>query len=188
MDLQPMDGYTATRLLRAETWFRDLPIIAMTAHALVEERQRCLEAGMNDHATKPIEPDALFATLRRWAKPRPVDAATPAAPPAPVLAAGEIAMPAIEGIDVDGGLRRVAGNRRLYRSLLGQFAEKQADAAAQITAALQAGDRELAGRVAHTVKGVAGNSRHCVRANGRGGCRTRHPRRRHTPVGIVVSA
>ena len=62
--------------------FKDLPIIAMTAHALVEERQRCLEAGMNDHVTKPIEPDALFAALKRWAKPRPEDAAT--LPPRPL--------------------------------------------------------------------------------------------------------
>ena len=72
MDLQmpEMDGYTATRLLRADPRFKDLPIIAMTAHALVEERQRCLDAGMNDHVTKPIDPDALFAALKRWTKPR----------------------------------------------------------------------------------------------------------------------
>ena len=71
MDLQMpvMDGYTAIRLLRTDERFRDLPIIAMTAHALMEERQRCLEAGMNDHVTKPIEPDALFAVLKRWIKP-----------------------------------------------------------------------------------------------------------------------
>ena len=72
MDLQMpgMDGFTATKLLRAKPELQDLPIIAMTAHALVEERQRCLDAGMNDHVSKPIDPDALFATLRRWAKPR----------------------------------------------------------------------------------------------------------------------
>ena len=65
-----MDGLTATKLLRAEPGLQNLPIIAMTAHALVEERQRCLDAGMNDHVSKPIDPDALFATLMRWAKPR----------------------------------------------------------------------------------------------------------------------
>jgi CheY-like chemotaxis protein len=76
MDLQmpEMDGFTATRLIRAEPRLQGLPIIAMTAHALVEERQRCLEAGMNDHVAKPIHPDALFATLLRWAKPRQMDA------------------------------------------------------------------------------------------------------------------
>ena len=71
MDLQmpEMDGFTATKLIRGRAALQDLPIIAMTAHALVEERQRCLEAGMNDHVSKPIDPDALFATLLRWAKP-----------------------------------------------------------------------------------------------------------------------
>jgi CheY-like chemotaxis protein len=151
MDLQMpvMDGYTATRLLRADTRFKDLPIIAMTAHALVEERQRCLEAGMNDHVTKPIEPEALFAVLKRWTKTQEKAATQPVR--------DEAEVPEIDGIDVQGGLRRVAGNKRLLRSLLEQFAAKQADAAAQIAAALQSGDRTLAGRISHTVKGVAGN-------------------------------
>ena len=69
-----MDGFTATRLLRRDPRLRKFPIIAMTAHALVEERQRCLDAGMNDHVSKPIDPDNLFATLLRWAKPRPKQA------------------------------------------------------------------------------------------------------------------
>ena len=157
MDLQmpEMDGHTATRLLRADSRFKDLPILAMTAHALVEERQRCLEAGMNDHVTKPIDPDALFAALARWAKPREAPAAPAVEKPAP--AAGEVALPEIEGIDITGGLKRVAGNKRLYRSLLEQFAAKQADAGAQIAEALRSGDRALAERLAHTVKGVAGN-------------------------------
>jgi signal transduction histidine kinase/CheY-like chemotaxis protein/HPt (histidine-containing phosphotransfer) domain-containing protein/HAMP domain-containing protein len=157
MDLQmpEMDGYTATKILREDPRFRHLPIIAMTAHALVEERQRCLAAGMNDHVTKPIEPDALFAALKRWAKPPEHGAAAPA--PRPAAASSEATLPEIDGIDVPGGLKRVAGNKRLYRSLLEQFADKQADAGAQIGAALRNGDHELAGRVAHTVKGVAGN-------------------------------
>jgi len=66
-----MNGVEATRRIRSlPSEAASLPIIAMTAHALVEEKQRCLDAGMNDHVTKPIDPDALFATLRRWAKPR----------------------------------------------------------------------------------------------------------------------
>ena len=71
-----MDGHTATRILRADARFETLPIVAMTAHAMVEERRRCLESGMNDHITKPIDPDTLFATIRRWVTPRQ----TPAAP------------------------------------------------------------------------------------------------------------
>jgi PAS domain S-box-containing protein len=157
MDLQmpEMDGFTATRFLRARPQLRQLPIIAMTAHALVEERQSCLEAGMNDHVSKPIEPDALFATLMRWTKPRQVQAGESegraAEPP------DDVALPEISGVDVASGLVRVAGNRRLYRDLLVQFAAKQADVNSQIRAAIEAGNNKLAERIAHTVKGVAGN-------------------------------
>jgi CheY-like chemotaxis protein len=158
MDLQmpEMDGLTAAKLLRADPRLQALPIIAMTAHALVEERQRCLDAGMNDHVSKPIDPDALFATLTRWVKPRHAPAAGEVAskPDRPVE---KLILPEIEGIDVAGGLKRVAGNRRLYRDLLAQFAAKQGDVHMQISAALESGDRKLAERLAHTVKGVAGN-------------------------------
>ena len=65
-----MDGFTATKLLRSDPRLKNLPIIAMTAHALVEERQHCLDAGMNDHISKPIDPDAMFSTVLRWAKPK----------------------------------------------------------------------------------------------------------------------
>jgi two-component system, sensor histidine kinase and response regulator len=157
MDLQmpEMDGFTATKLLRADPRFNALPIIAMTAHALVEERERCLAVGMNDHVTKPIDPDVLFATLARWAKPRHNHATE--APRPPSKTSDEIVIPAIEGIDVVAGLSRVASNRKLYLSLLAQFAEKQAGASDEIADALQRGDSALAERVAHTVKGVAGN-------------------------------
>jgi PAS domain S-box-containing protein len=152
MDLQmpEMDGLTATRLLRADKRFDGLPIVAMTAHALVEERERCLQAGMNDHVTKPIDPDALFAALARWAKPR-----AEAAPSKPPKAQGEL--PEIEGVNTADGLKRVAGNVRLYRSLLEQFVAKESDAVSTIREALEKGDRETAERAAHTLKGVAGN-------------------------------
>jgi PAS domain S-box-containing protein len=157
MDLQmpDMDGYTATRLLRSRTQLQGLPIIAMTAHALVEERQRCLEAGMNDHVSKPIDPDALFATLARWVKPRQVPAA--GAERSPAKSTEDVILPEIDGVDVASGLKRVAGNKRLYRDLLAQFAAKQGDVNVQILAAIQSGDRIRAERIAHTVKGVAGN-------------------------------
>ncbi len=167
MDLQmpEMDGYQATAGIRADPRFASLPIIAMTAHALVEERQRCLDAGMNDHVSKPIDPDALFMTLSRWVRPRGQNARSDPADGAgkgvvsehPPRQAEDVAIPDIEGIDVLDGLRRLAGNRRLYRNLIEQFARKQGEASGQITTALASGDRQLAERVAHTVKGVAGN-------------------------------
>ena len=157
MDLQmpEMDGFTATKLLRRDPRFQKLPIIAMTAHALVEERQRCLDAGMNDHVSKPIDPDNLFSTLMRWVRPQPKSAPESQAPAK--KSGDEVLLPEITGINLVDGLKRVAGNRRLYRDLLGQFADKQGDAAAQISAALKGGDQKLAERIAHTVKGVAGN-------------------------------
>ncbi len=157
MDLQmpEMDGFTATELLRRDPRLQKFPIIAMTAHALVEERQRCLDAGMNDHVSKPIDPDNLFSTLMRWAKPRPKQVVEPQT--MPVKAPDEVILPEIAGVNIADGLKRVAGNRRLYRDLLGQFAEKQGDAAVQISTALKSGDEMLAERIAHTVKGVAGN-------------------------------
>jgi HPt (histidine-containing phosphotransfer) domain-containing protein len=133
-------------------------VIAMTAHAMAGDREQSLKAGMNDHVTKPIDPDVLFSTLLRWAKPHHEDKpATPAPVTKPAATPGEVTIPTLADVDVEGGLKRVAGNKKLYRNLLTQFAEKQADAAAQITEALNAGNRELAERTAHTVKGVAGN-------------------------------
>ncbi|HZD49458.1 MAG TPA: response regulator, partial [Silvibacterium sp.] len=156
MDLQmpEMDGITATKLLRADPRLQSLPIIAMTAHALVEERQRCLEAGMNDHVSKPIDPDALFATLARWTHR---SASPNGARPAVHAPAPHTVIPEIDGVDTASGLRRVADNKQLYRSLLGQFAEKQGEAGERMLNALQKGDPKLAEQIAHTVKGVSGN-------------------------------
>jgi CheY-like chemotaxis protein/HPt (histidine-containing phosphotransfer) domain-containing protein len=158
MDLQmpEMDGYQATAKIRSDPRFARLPIVAMTAHATMEERQRCLDAGMNDHVSKPIDPDALYATLERWVKPRTESAASPPAKPAAV-ASPPADLPAIEGVDGADGLARVAGNARLFRSLLEQFAGKQSGAAVEIAGELERGDHRAAERIAHTVKGVAGN-------------------------------
>ncbi len=156
MDLQmpEMDGYTATKLIRAHPRTQELPIIAMTAHALVEERQRCLEAGMNEHVGKPIDPDALFAALRRWAKPKVRASASGGRRAAP---ADDVVLPEIAGVDLVDGLSRINGNKQLYRDLLLQFAASQSGVDSQILAAMHSGDYAVVERIAHTVKGVAGN-------------------------------
>jgi len=157
MDLQmpEMDGFEATKLLRRRPQLKNLPIVAMTAHALVEERQRCLDAGMNDHLSKPIEPDALFATLLRWTHPRKGQASSVEGKPEKPL--DDVTLPEIDGIDTAGALERVAGNKRLYRELLVGFANKQHALTSQTSAAIESGDHKLAERIVHTVKGVAGN-------------------------------
>ncbi|HEX5398984.1 MAG TPA: response regulator, partial [Verrucomicrobiae bacterium] len=160
MDLQmpEMDGYQATAKIRAEARLAKLPIIAMTAHATIEERQRCLAAGMNDHVSKPIDPAALFETVGRFYKP-----AESITPHVQSTGSKETSrdilqeLPLTEGLDTRDGLARVAGNRKLYFKLLRQFAEQQANAPAEIAQALEKNDFAIAERLAHTVKGVAGN-------------------------------
>jgi CheY-like chemotaxis protein len=147
MQMPEMDGLEATRRIRAQAAHATLPVIAMTAHAMADERERCMAAGMNDHIAKPIEPQALFRTLGHWLN---------RAPQAPTVADDEH-LPEIAGLDAVSGLKRVAGNRRLYLDLLRQFAAKYRQADERIAAALDAGDRPGAERHAHTLKGVAGN-------------------------------
>ena len=171
MDLQmpEMDGYQATAKLRSDARFAALPIIAMTAHATIEEKQRCLAAGMNDHISKPIDPSALFETVARYYRSAPGTSAS--VPPnaktsdpvvktagTPVESrADNMEIPTVEGLNSAEGLLRVAGNRKLYLKLLRQFSVQQSDAPVQITELLKAGDRPAAERTAHTVKGVAAN-------------------------------
>jgi PAS domain S-box-containing protein len=185
MDLQmpEMDGHQATAKLRSDARFATLPIIAMTAHATMEEKQRCLAAGMNDHISKPIDPGNLYETVGRFYKPKeaagPADRSAGFSPLQPAKAESVENTPAISnlaelkrpegrapesvdlssiaGLDAKDGLTRVAGNRKLYLKLLRQFVEQQGPAVEQITEALAQGDVALAERLAHTLKGVAGN-------------------------------
>ena len=156
MDLQMpvMGGYEATRKIRSDARFTKLPIIAMTAHATIEEKQKCLDSGMNDHISKPIDPGALYETVGRFYQ----------APPEVILAsnvksalAAPPELPELEGLDTQDGLGRVAGNQKLYLKLLRQFAVQQRSAVAEIRTALRKQDPALAARIAHTVKGVAAN-------------------------------
>ena len=152
LDLQMpvMDGYQAARAIRAESRFGDLPLIAITADALAGVRDQCVAAGMNDYLTKPFEPATLFRALARWIRRSPdLELAEQGGP-----AAGEARLP---GLDVSGGISRVAGNRTLYASLAGSFALGYADAAGRIERALREGDTSGALQLIHQVKGVAAN-------------------------------
>lgn len=155
MQMPVMDGIAATQAIRSNPRFGTLPIVAMTANAMEGDREKCMQAGMNDHVSKPIDPDALYAAVMRWVKPR--RSQRPEPPAKKIDAASPKALPDIQGVDLGDGLRRVGGNTRLYRDLLVKFAAKNGDAGLQISAALQGGDLKMAERIAHTVKGVAGN-------------------------------
>ena len=156
MDIQmpEMDGYEATVRIRSQEEISNLPVIAMTAHAMVEERQRASEVGMNDHIAKPIDPEAMFGTLRKYFRPREL-AAGVSAPVSRSREGGEI--PQIDGFDAAAGLKRVGGNRKLYADLLHRFLESEKDAPERIQRAIAGGLRNDAEQIAHALRGVAGN-------------------------------
>ncbi len=149
MDVQMpvMDGITATREIRKLPGFNSLPIIAMTANAMQEDRTRCFDAGMNDYITKPIDPNVLFQTLQRYFKS---DTFT-------VVQVRDNEIPFISGIDTVSGLKRVAGNKKLYFDLLDRFSKEHCGSAESIKEAFLGGNHVLSERIAHTLKGVSGN-------------------------------
>ncbi|MDD2916203.1 MAG: Hpt domain-containing protein, partial [Gallionella sp.] len=141
--------------IRDDQRYFSLPLVAMTAHAMVEERERCLAIGMNGHLSKPIEPDDLYATLARYFNgPLTPAAATP--PSAAVPAGDYIALPDIPGLDIVGGLHRTNSNRKLYRQMLGMFANDYADYQGMLTHHLANAEWQEAERLAHTLKGLSG--------------------------------
>ena len=162
MDLQMpvMGGYEATQLIRKVEKYKDLPIIAMTAHAMQGVQAECIAAGMNDYVSKPIDPKHLFTVVRKWAKQ-----AEPAKGQQQYKAASaekenqdKIKLPkSIPGLDIEAGLERLNGNRKLYRKLLIDFFEKYASFTDDIKREKEQGNLENAVRLAHTLKGVSGN-------------------------------
>jgi signal transduction histidine kinase/DNA-binding response OmpR family regulator/HPt (histidine-containing phosphotransfer) domain-containing protein/HAMP domain-containing protein len=141
MDLQMpvLDGHQATAAIRIQNRFDALPIIALTAHASAEEGARCLAEGMNEHLTKPIDPDALEDCLARWAN-------------APVSAGLSI-----PGIDLAKGLHLCGGKQATYSALLQKFAATQGSMPQTTRQAIEDLNYALASRCAHTLKGVAAN-------------------------------
>ncbi|MEO5363131.1 MAG: response regulator [Magnetococcus sp. DMHC-8] len=158
MDIQmpEMDGFQATRAIRQHPAGGTVPIIALTAHAMVGDREKSLKAGMSDHITKPIDPDKLFKTLVRWIPPGRRSAPVP--DDHPVTARPQEAGPdTLPGIDLATGLRQVGGNRDLFDRLLREFYQDYRDCAATIRTALAQGGREDVLRLIHTLKGIAGS-------------------------------
>jgi two-component system sensor histidine kinase/response regulator len=163
MQMPVMDGLAATIAMRKLPELAGLPIVAMTANVMPQDRERCRAAGMDGFLAKPIDPAELFATLAAWIKPGASRAAgsnhPPVQPPSPAgqPADGPTLPETIPGMDLAGGLARVAGNRVLYRKLLLSMRRDFPDMVQRIAAALAGGDRQDAAIAAHSVKGSAGN-------------------------------
>jgi CheY-like chemotaxis protein len=149
-----MDGYAATRALREQPQWRDLPVIAMTANAMVGDRDKALAAGMNDHIAKPIKIQEVFATLARWVRPASSTLSDSSGRASDAQQAGDLAD--LPGIDVRAGLSGLMGDEALFRRLLRMFRDREADFLARFRSACAAGDAGAAMRCAHDLKSAAG--------------------------------
>ena len=159
MDVQMpvMDGYEATRSIRKESKFNSLPIIAMSASAMVQDKELAEQSGMNDHVAKPVNVKELFTVLLKWIvhKERPLpESITQKEKTAQET--DEINIPELPGIDTEAGLSRVEGKKALYINMLNKFVSSFPESAQEIQASLNNKDLISAQRLAHTVKGVSG--------------------------------
>ena len=149
-----MDGYEATRQIRKMSELEDMPIIAMTANAMVEDKQMCLAAGMNAHLSKPIQVSELYLSMLEQLKieVKPSDFVT-----SYDESQGLLSWPEHPDLDVDRGLQLVQSSSHLYHRILNRFVEGQQDFVLKVSIAMADNKQEEAARCAHTLKGLAGN-------------------------------
>ena len=149
MDVQMphMDGYEATARIRSEPAWAQIPIIAMTAHAMTGVREKCLSAGMNDFVTKPFDPADLFAALARWTRPVAL---------MPRSADGPTASATADGFNLEMALRHCSGNQALFQRLLQTFLGSRGDTPRELREAIAAGDLPNASLLLHTLRSNAG--------------------------------
>jgi PAS domain S-box-containing protein len=156
MDVQmpEMDGLEATRILRSKPSYYDLPIIAMTAHAMRGDYEKCIEAGMSDYVTKPVNVKKFFDTLRKWVPDknqvlrRPTQQTT--------KDDEQIYMAKrLPGLDIDEGLQRLGGNKALFRSLLAEFVNDNRESARKINTNVSEQNWATARQAVHSIRGVA---------------------------------
>ena len=169
MDVQMpvMDGYTATRKIREDARFKDLPVLAMTANAMPEDRAAALESGMNDHIPKPIDPQQLYRALLRWItgekQPKTLYSSAGSGRKEvgsriPDVAKDAPGLPAeLPGIRINEGLARLNGNATLYLKLLQDFISEYTDCVNNFQQQLDGGDLQQASMLAHKLRGVANN-------------------------------
>ena len=158
MDLQMpvMDGFEATRLIRSEHCYSDLPIIALTAHAGTDEKDKCLELGMTDYVSKPIDIEKLLLVLSKYTTPINTEPCH--------FNADQLTTECtdknnhqLSGLDMEAVLKKVGGDKQVYCKLLMDFKQQFSDVIQQIKTSLQHEDKLLAKQFTHGLKGVAAN-------------------------------
>ena len=156
MDIQMpvMDGYTATREIRKQVRFKELPVLAMTANAMMSDKEDARAAGMNDHIAKPINLQDLCAKLLKWIEPGERELPQAFKDTLATTDEGETLPEQLTGIDINAGLKWVRGNASLFRKLLAEFYIDHGDDISVISDALEQGDNDTAQRLAHTLRGV----------------------------------
>lgn len=163
MDIQmpEMDGYQASLKIRQQEKTRNIPpriIIAMTAHAMQGDKQKCLDAGMNDYVTKPIDTKILMSTILKWLgsdQEKPIT--TFSAKEDSTSDVDQWFTRHLDGIDIVEGINRFGGNKTIYRSLLIEFGERCPQLREELNAAITKDNHEAVKNIIHNIKGMAGN-------------------------------
>ena len=159
MQMPVMDGLEATRAIRALPGWAEIPILAMTANAFGEDRQRCLDAGMNDHVAKPVDPEVLYATLLRWLptghEPSRTGPTSSSRPPSDHAGGQADWLRATPGLDVGFGLKCVKGRVDRYVKLLDKLVQDHCSDMTLLRARIAEGAHDEARRLAHSIKGAA---------------------------------
>jgi two-component system sensor histidine kinase/response regulator len=158
MDIQmpEMDGYQTTRAIRRERRFDSLPVVAMTAHAMAGDREKCFQVGMNDYISKPIIPERLIAVIKGWIQAKD-GRETIAGPSGKHDAQLELLTKGLPGFEVAEALRRVGGNTVLFKELLADFRRNIAEALPALRPLILGNKTEEALRCLHALKGISGN-------------------------------
>ncbi|RJF96220.1 7TM diverse intracellular signaling domain-containing protein [Noviherbaspirillum saxi] len=170
MDIQmpEIGGHAATRRIRMDPRYAGLPVLAMTAHATAEERAECVRSGMQDHITKPINPDHFYQTLMHWLTPPDVlasDSSSVATAIEPLDATVRSAAAGLDpdipvdipGFDTVDTLHRLSNDVDLYHRVLEMLIPSLSASLGQFSSAAAAGDHAAARSVVHTVHGMAAN-------------------------------
>jgi PAS domain S-box-containing protein len=160
MDIQmpKMDGHEATKIIRKDYDKSLLPIIAMTANAMSGDREKSLRCGMNDHINKPYEIKMIHECLLQWIKPKPRDYSAIKVISDDTVIEENVGFPEqLPGLDLKDAMRRMEGDQNLYRKLLGNFLVNYKDEAKKINSAIETGDKAMALKLLHSLKGTSGN-------------------------------